>query len=171
MQYDYVLCSTALRAKQTADIALKILGVDTSQMLVTDAFLEHSQGVWEGQDRASSYTAEVYQQMTDLHIEFCPPQGESMRMVQNRAVERLKPYLEQARAKSIADNREVSILVFTHANLIRAVLQYYLQSNPRHAWLIGQENTAITEISFNQHGTSLVRVNDTAHLTFPIPDM
>ena len=171
MQYDYVLCSTAVRAKQTADIALKILGVDTSQMIVTDALLEQSQGLWEGKDRASSYSAEVLQQLADLHIEFSAPQGESMRMVQTRAVECLKPYLEEANAKSLAEHREVSIVVFTHANLIRAVLQYYLQSNQRHAWLIGQENTAITEIVFNQHGTSLVRVNDSAHLKFPIPEM
>ena len=34
----------------------------------------------------------------------------------------------------------------------------------------GQENTAINEILFNQYGTSLIKVNDTGHLVFLIPE-
>ena len=63
------------------------------------------------------------------------------------------------------------MVVFTHANFIRALLQYYLQSNPKHAWLIGQNNTAITEILFNEQGISLVKVNDSGHLLFLMPRM
>ena len=165
-----MISSTAVRAKQTADLALQILSIDPSALIMTSALLEQSQGAWEGTNRASTYNAKALQQLKELHIEFSPPQGESMRMVQKRAHDFLEPHIEQAKKRSIAENREISIGVFTHANLIRAMLQHYLQSTPKHAWLIDQSNTGINEILFNQHGTCLVKTNDAAHLIFPIPE-
>lgn len=169
-KFDYFFSSTAVRAQQTAEIALKIIGIDLSKLITTSTLLEQSQGMWEGQDRESCYTNDIMKQLNDLHIEFCAPQGESLRMVQKRAIEFLEPFIEQAKKQSIEENREVSMVIFTHANLIRTVLQYYLQSTPNHAWLIGQNNTGITEVLFNQYGTSLVRLNDSGHLTFLIPE-
>jgi broad specificity phosphatase PhoE len=146
------------------------MNIDPSRLIPSSTLLEQSQGLWEGGNRVSFYTSEVMQQMKDLHIEFSAPNGESIRMVQKRAVEFLGPIIEQAKKQSILENREISIVIFTHANLIRAVLQYYLQSNPQHTWLLGQDNTAITEILLNQYGTSVVKTNDSAHLTFLIPE-
>ncbi|CAF2842006.1 unnamed protein product [Rotaria sp. Silwood2] len=108
--------------------------------------------------------------MKELHIDFSSPDGESIRMVQKRAIAFLEPYIEQAKKQSIEENREISIVIFTHANLIRAVIQYYTESNPKYTWLIGQYNTSISEILFNQHGISLVKVNDIGHLKFLIPE-
>jgi broad specificity phosphatase PhoE len=170
MKFDYIFSSTAIRAKQTAEIALKIMNIDTSKLITSNALLEQSQGMWEGMNRDSCYTNEIIKQMSELHIEFSSPKGESLRMVQKRTTDFLEPFIEQAKKQSIEENREISIVVFTHANLIRSVLQYYLQSNPKYAWLIGQNNTAITEILFNQYGTSLVKLNDSGHLTFLIPE-
>ncbi|UJR34662.1 hypothetical protein I4U23_027439 [Adineta vaga] len=168
--FDYVLCSTATRAKQTAEIVLKIMDIDFSKVILSSAFLEQSQGNWEGVSRCLCYTSDVMKQMNELHFEFIPPEGESLRMVQKRAIDFLEPYIEQAKQRSLNEKREITIVIFTHANFIRAVLQYYTQSNPRYAWIIGQANTAITEILFYQHGISLVKVNDSAHLLFPIPE-
>jgi broad specificity phosphatase PhoE len=137
----------------------------------TAVILEQSQGIWEGLNRQSCYTDEIIQQMNEVHIEFSAPKGESLRMVQKRGVEFLEPFIEQAKQQSIEEKREISIAIFTHGNFIRSVLQYYLQSTPRHARLMGQNNTAITEVLFNQYGTSLVKVNDTGHLTFLIPEL
>jgi broad specificity phosphatase PhoE len=170
-QFDYIFSSTAVRAQQTAKISLDIMGIDTSKLITSDALLEQSQGIWEGLNRQSCYTDEIIQQMNEVHIEFSAPKGESLRIVQKRGVEFLEPFIEQAKQRSIEEKREISIVIFTHANFIRSVLQYYLQSTPKHAWLIGQNNTAITEILFNQYGTSLVKVNDSGHLAFLIPEL
>ncbi|CAF4750544.1 unnamed protein product, partial [Rotaria sp. Silwood2] len=43
-------------------------------------------------------------------------------------------------------------------------------SNPKYAWLIRQNNTGISEIVFNQYEISLVKVNDTGHLKFLMPE-
>ncbi|CAF1336482.1 unnamed protein product [Rotaria magnacalcarata] len=170
MKYDYLLCSTAVRAKQTADIALEIMNNDPSKLITSNALLEQSQGSWEGLNRRECYTDEIMQKLDKLHIDFSAPGGESIRMLQKRAIEFLKLYIEQAEQQSIKENREVSIVAFTHANLIRAVLQHYLQSDPKYTWLIIQNNTAISEILFNEHGMTLVKVNESAHLNFLIPE-
>ncbi len=92
-------------------------------------------------------------------------------MVQKRTINFLEPIIEQAKNQSLIENREVSIVIFTHGNLIKSVLQYYLQSNPKYVWLIRQHNTAINEIVLNEHGISVVKINDDSHLRFIIPEM
>ncbi|CAF4900791.1 unnamed protein product [Rotaria sp. Silwood2] len=121
-------------------------------------------------NRLECYTDEIMKKMDKLHMEFSAPNGESIRMVQKRAITFLEFYIEQAKKQSIEENREISIVIFSHVHLIRAVLQYYLQSNPKYTWLIKQNNTAISEIVFNQYGISLVKVNDTGHLKFLMPE-
>ncbi|CAF2825428.1 unnamed protein product [Rotaria sp. Silwood2] len=170
MKFDYFLCSTAIRAKQTADIVLEKMNIDSSKLIISNALLEQSQGSWEGMDRLECYTDEIMKKLDELHMEFCAPNGESIRMVQKRAITFLEFYIEQAKNQSIEENREISIVIFSHANLIRAVLQYYLQSNPKYTWLIEQNNASISEIVFNQYGISLVKVNDTGHLKFLMPE-
>ncbi|CAF1424058.1 unnamed protein product [Rotaria sp. Silwood1] len=170
MNFDYYLCSTAIRAKQTANIVLETMNIDQSKLILSNALLEQSQGSWEGMNRFECYTNNIMKKMEELHIEFSPPNGESIRMVQKRAITFLELYIEQAKKQSIEENRTISIIIFTHANLIRSVLQYYLESNPKYTWLIGQNNTAISEILFNQYGTSLIKVNDSGHLKFLLPE-
>lgn len=171
VNFDYLLCSTAVRAKLTADIALAAINVDPSKVIVSDALLEQSQGDWEGKNRFQCYNDEVMQRMKDLHIEFSAPNGESIRAVQKRTLAFLEPFIDEAKRRSVEENREVSMVIFTHANVVRAALQHFSQSEPRHAWLIGQANTGISEVLFNQHGTCISKVNDSGHLIFPIPDV
>ena len=169
-RFDYIFSSTAVRAQQTAEISMELMGIDRSKLDTSPALLEQSQGSWEGRNRRECHTDEIIRHMHETHIEFSAPNGESLRMVQKRGIEFLEPVIEQAKQQSIAENREIFIAVFAHANFIRSLVQYYTQCTPKHAWLIGQKNTAITELVFNQYGTGLARVNDSGHLVFPIPE-
>ncbi|CAF1331839.1 unnamed protein product [Rotaria sordida] len=121
--------------------------------------------------RGLAFTPEVIQQWNELHFEYCPPNGESKRMVQKRTLAYLEPIIEQAKNQSLRENREISIGIFTHGNLIQSILQYYLQSNSKYAWVIQQNNTAINEILLNEHGISAVKINDDNHLRFLISEM
>jgi broad specificity phosphatase PhoE len=136
IKFDHILCSTAVCTQRTAEIALKIMNIDTSKLIISSEILEQSQGSWEGINREMILTSEVRQQMNELHFEFCPPNGESKRMVQKRVITFLEPIIEQAKSESLIENREIFIGIFTHGNLIKSILQYYLQSNPKYAWLI-----------------------------------
>jgi broad specificity phosphatase PhoE len=147
------------------------MNLDISKLITASELLEQSQGNWEGLDRKSPHILEAIKKMQRLQIEYCAPEGESLRMVQKRAIAYLELYIEQAKQQSIIENREISIVIFTHGGLIQSVLQYYLQSNPRDAWLIQQYNTAINEIILNENGVSLVKVNDYGHMTFLIPEL
>lgn len=146
------------------------MNLDTSKLIMTPALLEQAQGKWEGLDRSSKYIQEAIQEMKRLDIEFCAPEGESLRMVQNRAIAALEPYIEQAKLESIEQNREICIGVFTHGGLIQSVLQYFLKSDIKQAWLIQLNNTAISEIRLIDNGASLIKVNDYGHLTFILPE-
>ncbi|CAF4095792.1 unnamed protein product [Adineta steineri] len=88
-------------------------------------------------------------------------------MVQKRAITYLEPYIQRAKEKNIIENRDI----FTHGSLIQSILQSYLQSNLRDAWLIQQQNIAINEIVLNENRVSLVKVNDYGHLIFSIPEL
>ena len=170
IRFDYVFSSTAIRAQQTAEIALELMGVDRSKLVTSPALLEQSQGSWEGLNRRQCYTDEIIRRMSETNIEFSAPNGESLRTVQKRGIEFLEPVIERAKQESMAQNRDIFIGVFAHANFFRSLLQYFTQCNPKDAWLIGQNNTAITELVFSQLGTALVRVNDSGHLLFAIPE-
>lgn len=164
------MSSSAVRTIQTAQTALEVLGADLSKVIITEGLVEQSQGQWEGMHNKSPEILEAIQEMNRLQIEFCAPGGESLRMVQKRAIEALEPYVEKAKKLSVDEDREVSIVAFTHGGLIQSVLQYYLQSKLRDAWLIQQHNTAINEIVLDPRGVSLAKVNDYGHLMFLIPE-
>ncbi|CAF4242283.1 unnamed protein product [Adineta steineri] len=166
-----MLSSTAIRTIQTATTALETMNLDVSKLIVTPELLEQSQGQWEGLDRKSPHILEAIDEMRRLQIEYCAPEGESLRMVQKRAITYLEPLIERAKEQSIIENREISLVIFTHGGLLQSVLQYYLQSKLCDAWLIQQHNTAINEILLNENGVSLVKVNDYGHLIFSIPEL
>ncbi|CAF3960192.1 unnamed protein product [Rotaria magnacalcarata] len=165
-----MLCSSAVRTIQTAHTVLAVLNLNKSKLIVTPELLEQSQGKWEGLDRKSPHILEAIAEMKRQNIVFCAPEGESLDMVQKRAIAALEPYVEQAKQESIVKNRKITIVIFAHGGVIQSLLQYYLQSNMRDAWLIRQHNTAINEIILNEDGVSLVRVNDYGHLTFLISE-
>ncbi|CAF1940217.1 unnamed protein product [Rotaria magnacalcarata] len=170
VKFNYMLCSSAIRTIQTAHTVLAVLNLNKSKLIVTPELLEQSQGKWEGLDRKSPHILEAIAEMKRQNIVFCAPEGESLDMVQKRAIAALEPYVEQAKQESIVKNRKITIVIFAHGGVIQSLLQYYLQSNMRDAWLIRQHNTAINEIILNEDGVSLVRVNDYGHLTFLISE-
>ncbi|CAF3376210.1 unnamed protein product [Rotaria socialis] len=170
VKFNYMLCSSAVRTIQTAHTVLAVLNLNKSKLIVTPELLEQSQGQWEGLDRKSPHIQEAIEKMKRQNAVFCAPEGESLDMVQKRAIAALEPYVEQAKQESIVKNRKITIVIFAHGGVIQSLLQYYLQSNMRDAWLIRQHNTAINEIILNENGVSLVKVNDYGHLTFLISE-
>lgn len=170
IQFDHLLSSSAIRTRQTAQTVLDQLHIDSSRLIFTEAFLEQSQGDWEGSNRRDTYNEQVLREMSEKILDFTPPNGESMRIVQKRCIDYLQTFLDQAKQQSIEQKRIIRIAVFTHGNTIRGLLQYFLQTEPKYSWLPEIHNTSITQITFNQHGIVLSKTNDDAHLILTIPD-
>jgi broad specificity phosphatase PhoE len=174
IQFDEIYSSTAVRAFETARISLSECSHwrsvhRPSQPLIIppvvqrEEFLEQSQGDWEGQERAKVYTPARIAEMAQSHIRFQPPNGESLQMVQDRAIKVLQPAIEQGKTKSITLKRPYSIGLYAHGGTIRTLLQHYLGLEERFTWLLHQDNTAINEILFDARGIAGVRINDAAH--------
>ncbi|CAF4663461.1 unnamed protein product, partial [Rotaria magnacalcarata] len=81
-----------------------VLNLNKSKLIVTPELLEQSQGKWEGLDRKSPHILEAIAEMRRQNIVFCAPEGESLDMVQKRAIAALEPYVEQAKQESIVKN-------------------------------------------------------------------
>jgi broad specificity phosphatase PhoE len=126
---------------------------------------EQSQGEWEGQPREQLYTAAVHRAMLDLHVDFHAPAGESLRDVRNRAINFLTKILEPLHSKSMREHKTLSVAIFTHGMLIRTMIQHLMDSDEKMAWRIGCNNVSLTEFVLDRHGTTCVRVNDSAHLS------
>ena len=167
IKFDAVYTSTAVRAMETADIALRVSGLTGSApMEHSSALLEQAQGEWEGKERKDVYTAQVHQDMLDLHMDFCAPGGESLRAVQERAIGFLAPKIEEWKAVSVAEGREVVIGVFGHGGCIRVMLHHFVGVHDPLTWLLQQENTTLNELLIDPRGVATIRVNDDAHLKY-----
>jgi broad specificity phosphatase PhoE len=75
------------------------------------ALLEQSQGSWEGADRHTVYTPQIIEQMRVEHMDFCAPDGESLRMVQTRAWNWMETIIEQAKIKSSNQKRKYTAYI------------------------------------------------------------
>ncbi len=72
IRFDHVYASPYLRTMTTANIMLNALS-STPEIIPTDALVEYSAGDWAGRRRDEIYTQEIIRQMTELGIDFCPP--------------------------------------------------------------------------------------------------
>ena len=107
IRFDHVYTSTAVRAMRTAEIALHNAGLaNESAVEHNPALLEQNQGEWEGLERKHVYTPEVHKDMLDLHMDFTAPGGESLRVVQQRAMTFMATEVERWRQTSIKENRQ-----------------------------------------------------------------
>jgi broad specificity phosphatase PhoE len=157
---DEVYSSTALRAVQTATIALKqIYGPGKKEFIQAPELLELSQGEWEGRSRTEVYTPEVYKSMRDRALTHKAPGGESQEDVQRRAL----GWIE----KNLMD-RDVRVGIFSHGMTIKCILSGILKSDPSLTYRLSIDNASITHLRYvqkgNHRGWAIRKINDVSHL-------
>lgn len=153
--FDEVYVSHATRALQTCEHALEAAGWGIEADVV-ESIVEISQGSWEGELIVDRYTPEVRAQLKREGWAFCPPEGESMQDVQDRAF----GWIERA----FASRSEGRVALFTHSMVIRVVLQAMLGSHRATAHLTHVDHTSLTTFGRSHRGWHMLRVNDAAHL-------
>jgi broad specificity phosphatase PhoE len=144
-----VYVTPAKRTQQTASLLWP-----EAKQVIEDSFLEQNLGDFEMKNREMTYTQEILDQMKKEHIDYRPPNGESIRDVGIRAMKRLKNLL--------VDYDE--IVIVTHGNTIRSVIQAAMQSNERMTWKLGCQNLRETVLHYDAGHWILVRMN--AHPVF-----
>ncbi|WP_331234835.1 histidine phosphatase family protein [Natronorarus salvus] len=151
---DQIYASDLDRASQTATIVAEPhdLTVNTATEL-----RERSFGIYEG--RSKNDLIEVAEAADEPYSTFRPCEGENV----DDAVTRSLPKIEKILQSSIGE----TILIVAHGSLNRAIISSMLCGDCSLADRFSQENTAINEISYNGDW-NIKRVNDSAHLDFPI---
>jgi broad specificity phosphatase PhoE len=93
MKFDAVYSSPLLRAYETARIVCEKIGIQEHSIVRLEQLVEQSHGDWEGKIRDEVYTPEVRQQLKDDFYNFCPPNGESLKMAEERMYSFVKMFL------------------------------------------------------------------------------
>jgi broad specificity phosphatase PhoE len=154
-QLDVIISSDLQRARDTA---LAIAQYHKLPVLEDPELREISMGEWEG------YTPEEIQarniaEWTNVRskpITIAPPGGESWEKLYERAGRALRAYQEVY--------AEQTVLWTTHGALIEAALCHALKLDLSYRHCFRQENTSISELTFDGALPTIVRLNDTAHL-------
>lgn len=157
-------CSTALRAKKTAEHCFTMMG-HAPPLSSDDRLLEQDKGGWEGKSRAIYQRADVKAGLEEDCWTYVPGDdkpGESQKMV----AERMIKWVKEKVAEHSSEGVDQHIMVITHCNSIRFLLAELLDERPRTAQKEFIHNTSITKLCFE--GQTLVLPlgtrNCTAHL-------
>jgi len=190
MQLDAVYSSVAERARTTARIACREMGIPEENIQESEAIVELSQGEWERKNRAEVYTPQVLARMNADNWEHAAPgvscvdgaQGESQCDVESRMIGFLEeiistagPDTEAAEMQDVPVDARVAsaayhtVAVFTHGMAIKCCLRGLEQSSPAGTHKRMVDNTSITEVLYSTKdggsgGWFIKRVNDVAHL-------
>ena len=132
--------STAVRAIDTAKIAMSELAVDAARLVSTDELLELDMGEFAGKPRAEIYTKERLDEIGRDVWNFKPPGGESQREVEERVMRVID---------EIKDTHESGVsLVVYHGLAIKCTLRHLLDSRPEMSRKIETENCSISHVAF-----------------------
>jgi len=159
-KFSCILSSPLLRAKQTAEIIGKILGLEIH---VVDLIKEIDYGDWEGLTvkQIKKRYSQLFKKWEKDPILYSPPNGETGKSVLNRVILFLN-YLNGL--VRLANKR---ILIISHNTFNRIFLCHVLGISPKYyRSSIIQDCTglSIIRINFDEKKSTIVRLNDTSHL-------
>lgn len=184
IRFDEVWSSTAIRAKETAQIACEVIGYHHSKILESDQILELCQGEFTHKPREKVYTKEVMQRINKESVFFRPPgvdktdeslgakhpPGESQYDVEVRVSAFMHKLLDFPRSKNSEHKKTVA--VFMHGFAIRCFLRRVIQAGKGFSQHIYLGNAGITELEYrliegNRGGWAVLGINDGAHIKSP----
>lgn len=145
---DLVYSSPALRARSTAELALKSVGF-TKKILIDGRLHEQHTGDWTGKFAKEIFTEETIRQIESKGKSFRSPNGESMNDVGLRMYEWLN------------DNSNCGIVFgFTHGGAIRSLASELLNWSHAQTYQTQPGNTSVSV--FRRHPEGIWEVHDIA---------
>ncbi len=114
--FDVIVCSTKLRARQTADILRTVVD---APLVLSDAFVERHCGVYEGLTREECRVRypELWARQCTLGLDDAPTGGETLRQMEKRVVAGL-----EGLRRDYPDSR---VLLVCHGFVSRVINRYY----------------------------------------------
>lgn len=172
---DIVWSSPYVRAHDTCQIAMAEVPDSLKPSIQLDTNLrEYSAGDWTHAKRHEVHNVPTLLRMAAMTSGFCPPNGESMHMVERRATTWLednvlynKQVMEMAHKRTAPRGQDtLNICAFSHGMTIKCLLHYVMGFDQSFLWKLTLENTSISKLYFNssKEGWRLLTINDHAHL-------
>lgn len=165
--FTHVYSSDYIRAHDTAQIAVG----HTHSIQLEPALREYSAGDWDGASRKELHTDQLRLRMAAMTNAFCPPNGESLHMVERRASQWLESailynegFIHETAARQELGLKPMEIAVFSHGMTIKCLLHYIMGFDQSFTWKLTLENTSISKLHFGMEGWRLLTINDYAHL-------
>ena len=132
--------STAVRAVDTARIAMRELAVDEARLVSTPELEELDMGEFAGQPRSDIYNEERLREIAKDVWNFRPPKGESQREVEQLVMAYLDTHVRDRH------DTGVTIVVY-HGLAIKCTLRHILDSRPEMSRKIETENCSISHVA------------------------
>jgi len=150
-----VFASPLERARTSAEAVAKPHRLAVQIMPV---FRELGFGAWEGRTRAEVEAAEpaLYDVWRTAPDRFAAPGGESLPAVAKRVAEGIETLR--------ADHDGESVVLVTHAVVIRLIVLDGLGLGPARLWSIDASPAGITELEYRDDWVTVHRMNTLAHL-------
>ncbi|HSQ33717.1 MAG TPA: histidine phosphatase family protein [Peptostreptococcaceae bacterium] len=152
---DYIYSSPSSRAIDTIKSLAKEKCLD---IIINENLKEMNFGDFEGKtfkEIESSYSEEL-DNMLKLGFEYGYPNGESLVEFHNR----IALYIENI----IKQNIEKSILICTHAGVIRCIISHLLSKSYEHHWNFKIDNCSVSVIEIENDFAVIHKLNNTDHI-------
>ena len=145
-----IYCSTLSRAKNTAAIIAKILGLE---VIASPSLTEQSLGIWEGKNKQQVIKdlKEKYGSLMEKK-EIIPPNGEGFEQVEERAI----PFIEK-----VIKEKQGNILIVGHALINRVIIGHYLGIDYFNRYKIFQKNCHLNILNVSKEGSIKVEALNT----------
>jgi broad specificity phosphatase PhoE len=143
------------RARTSAEVIAKPHRLEP---VIEPAFREMSFGAWEGLHReewAARFPAEAASWASTPHT-VTAPEGEALTAVDAR--------VRGALAQLIERHRGETVILVSHAVVIRLIVLAALGLGPERLWSVDASPAGITEIEYQENWATVHRMNTLAHL-------
>ncbi|MBI4239517.1 histidine phosphatase family protein [Candidatus Uhrbacteria bacterium] len=160
MRFDEFDVSPAIRAWGTGFGVYSYLGLDPDMMNIEEDLQEHNKGDWEGRHQDEVLTEAIKREINENGWDFRPPNGETFRELERRALEYFRRKIQLAPRK----DRYVFCAI-SHTNTIRCGLRGVMNFPPQFALNLEIDNTSITHLQYctTTDAWRVVCINDTGH--------
>lgn len=153
--YTKIYSSDLDRCYFTAKLISRKIDVDVE---VFKELREMSFGDWEGltiSQIKKSYSKQYYKWRNEPYGAYIP-NGENLKMVQNRCLGAVK--------KILSIHKDGSIIIVSHGIAIKTILLGLLGIDLKHFYNITLGNASLNKLEFRDYGPVLVNLNDLCHL-------
>lgn len=162
--FDKIYSSPYNRALHTAQIVTSYFG--DKEIILDDDLREYDAGDWKGASRNEIVTNDIKLLMNYFTNAFCPPNGESLNVVERRASQWLDNILfnKEIIQLSNKNSQPLKIACFSHGMTIKCLLHYIMNFDKNLTWKFDIYNTSVTNVSFGHEGWKIHYINNCSHL-------